>query len=185
MLKNILDQDTYAGTVKTDTLRLLLSLAAKHDMDLISHDIKTAFLYSDLETDENIYLRRPNGVTDDVMPPIVQLQKCLYGLPQASKYFDEHLSARLLSIGFVRFISDAEVFTLSRNGEQVILLKHVDDCLLAATRGSKLLSFVSAELQKSYSLTTSVEPTNFVGLAISRDRLKNPLPFHNRILWRN
>ena len=47
MLKNILDPDTFAGTLKTDTLRLLLSLAAEHDMDLISHDIKTAFLYSD------------------------------------------------------------------------------------------------------------------------------------------
>ena len=52
----------------------------------------------------------------------------------------------------------------------LIFLKHVDDCLLAATRGSKLLEFVSDELKKSYSLTTYIEPTNFVGLAISRDR---------------
>jgi hypothetical protein len=94
----------------------------------------------------------------------------LYGLPQASKHFDEHLSTRLLAMGFVRCISDSEVFTLSRGGEQVVLLKHVDDCLLAATRESKLLSFVSTELSKSYSLTTSVEPTNFVGFAITRDR---------------
>ena len=139
MLKNILDPDTFAGIVRSDTLRLLLSLAAEHDMDLISHDIKTAFLYSDLKADENIYLRRPSGGTDEVMPPIVQLQKCLYGLPQASKYFDEHLSTRLLSNGFVRCISDSEVFTLSRGLEQVILLKHVDDCLLAATIKSNLL----------------------------------------------
>ena len=41
MLKNILDSDTYAGTVRSDTLRLLLSLAAEHDLDLISHDVKT------------------------------------------------------------------------------------------------------------------------------------------------
>ena len=75
MLKNILDPDTFAGTVRSDTLRLLLSLAAEQDMDLVSHDIKTAFLYSDLKADENIYLRRPNRVTDDIMPPIVQLQK--------------------------------------------------------------------------------------------------------------
>ena len=74
MLKNILDPDTFAGTVRSDTLRLLLSLAAEHDMDLVSHDIKTAFLYSELKPDEHIYLRCPNGVTDDVMPPIVQLE---------------------------------------------------------------------------------------------------------------
>ena len=57
-------------------------------------------------------------------------------------YFDEHLSLRLLAMGFVRYVLDAEVFALSRGEEQVILSKHVDDYLLAATRGSKLLSFV-------------------------------------------
>ena len=48
MLINNLSDDNYVGTVRADTLRLLLSLAAEHDMDLVSHDIKTAFLYSDL-----------------------------------------------------------------------------------------------------------------------------------------
>ena len=69
-----------------------------------------------------------------------------------------------------RLISDSEVFTLTRGSEQVILTKHVDDILLAATRGTSLLDFVSSELSKVYSMTTSVEPTNFVGLFISRDR---------------
>jgi hypothetical protein len=106
MLKNILDSDTYAGTVRSDTLRLLLSLAAEHDMDLVSHDVKTAFLYPSLKPEEFIYLRRPNGSDNTIMPAIVQLKKCLYGLPQASKYFDEHLSSVLINIGFKRLISD-------------------------------------------------------------------------------
>ena len=102
-------------------------LVAEHDMDLVSNDIKTAFLYSDLKPTEDIYLRHPNGVTDDIMSSIVQFKKCSYGLLQASKCFDEHLSSRLLSMGFVFCISDAEVFTLSRGGQQVILLKYVND----------------------------------------------------------
>ena len=48
MLKNILDPAAFAGTVRADALHLILSLAAKHDLDLVLHDIKTAFLYSDL-----------------------------------------------------------------------------------------------------------------------------------------
>ena len=170
MLKNIFDPDTYAGTVRADSIRLLLSIAAEHDLDLVSHDIKTAFLYSDLKPEENIFLRRPTGVSDNIMPYIVQLKKCLYGLPQASKYFDEHLSSRLLAMGFQRCISDAEMFVLSRAGEKVILSKHVDDCLLAGTKGSTLLAYVESELKKTYQLTTTIEPHNFVGLAISRDR---------------
>ena len=76
-------------------------------------------------------------------------------------------------MGFVRCVSDAEMFTLSRSGQQVILLKHVDDCLLAATRESDLLEYVSSESRKSYSITTSVEPTNFVGFAISSNYILN------------
>ena len=62
------------------------------------------------------------------------------------------------------------MFVLSRAGEKVILSKHVDDCLLAGTKGTALLAYVEAELLKSYQLTTTVEPRNFVGLAITRDR---------------
>jgi hypothetical protein len=70
----------------------LFSVAASLDLDLVSHDIKTAFLYPSLKENEDIYLRRPTVATDDVMPPIVKLLKCLYGFSQASKYFDDHLS---------------------------------------------------------------------------------------------
>ena len=54
-------------------------------MDLVSHDIKTAFLCSDLKPTEDIYIRRPPGVDNNIMPFIVKLKKCLYGLPKASK----------------------------------------------------------------------------------------------------
>ena len=75
------------------------------------------------------------------MPPIVELVKYIYGLPQGSKYFDDHLSSTLLSIGFTRCIVDSEVFILRRGDEKVILVKHVDDCLLAGTKGSTLIDF--------------------------------------------
>ena len=94
----------------------------------------------------------------------------MYGLPQASKYFDDHFSSRLLAIGFTRCVSYAEVFILLHGGEHVILSKHIDDCLLATTRGFELLNFVSRELSKFYSPNTSIELSNFVGLEISRDR---------------
>jgi hypothetical protein len=170
MLHNLHDPDTYAGTVRSDTLRLFFSVAATLDLDLVSHDIKTAFLYPSLKEGEDIFLRRPAGASDEVMPPIVKLLKCLYGLPQASKYFDEHLSKSLITMGFTRCISDDQLFILRRGDDYVYLLKHVDDCLLAAPKDSRLLRFVSDELSKTYTLTTDLNPTNFVGLAITRDR---------------
>jgi hypothetical protein len=70
-----------------------------------------------------------------------------YGLPQAFKYFDANLSSTLLSIGFTRCVADSEVFIFRRGDEKVILVKHVDDCLLAATKGSSLFEFVSKSLK--------------------------------------
>ena len=100
------------------------------------------------------------------MPPIVELLKCIYGLPQAAKYFDEHVTERLLAMGFKRCISDTQLFVITKDGETLYLLKHVDDFICGATKGSSLLAFVAAELGKSYTLTSHKEPTNFVGLAI-------------------
>jgi hypothetical protein len=85
-------------------------VAATLDLDLNTHDVKTAFLHPSLKPEEKIYLRRPKGASDNDMPPIVELLKCIYGLPQASKYFDEHISERLITMGFTRCISDDQVF---------------------------------------------------------------------------
>ena len=149
-LKTLFEPDTYAGTVSSSTLRLLLSVAAENDLGLVSHDIKSAFLYSSLKPDEKNYLKRPTCTSDDVMPPIAQLVKCIYGSPQASKYFDDHLSSTLLSIGFTRCIADSEVFILHRDLEKVILVKHVDDRLIAGKKVSSLIDFVSTSLAKVY-----------------------------------
>ena len=73
-------------------------------------------------------------------------------------------------MGFIRCIFDAEVFILERASEKVILSKHVDDCHLAGMRGANLLDLVSKKLTKSNSLTASIEPKNFVDLAIIMDR---------------
>jgi len=57
-------------------------------------------------------LKRPYGLTDAHMPPIVELNKALYSLPKASQNFEEFLSQALLKLGFVRTVSDQQLFIL-------------------------------------------------------------------------
>ena len=45
MLKSSPDSDLYAGTVRSDSMRLLYYIIASEDLDLMSIDVKTAFLY--------------------------------------------------------------------------------------------------------------------------------------------
>ena len=50
-------QYTYSPVVKYDALRILFAIAAQYDLELVQVDIKTAYLYGDLE--ETIYVKIP------------------------------------------------------------------------------------------------------------------------------
>jgi hypothetical protein len=52
-------EGTYSLVVKHDTLRVILSLVATLDLDMSQLDVKTAFLYGEIE--EEIYLEQPEG----------------------------------------------------------------------------------------------------------------------------
>ena len=50
-------------------------------------------------------MRRPTGLTDIDMPPVVRLNKCIYGIPMASAQFREHSDSTLRSLGFLPLAS--------------------------------------------------------------------------------
>ncbi len=62
-------------------VRLLLALAALEDWELEALDIKTAFLYGEL--DQEIYMEQPEGFIKD-RSKVWKLLHALYGLKQAS-----------------------------------------------------------------------------------------------------
>nr|GEZ45207.1 zinc finger, CCHC-type [Tanacetum cinerariifolium] len=90
--------DTYAPVARITTIRLLLALAAIHDLVIHQMDVKTAFLNGDL--DEAIYMKQPEGF---VMPghenKVCKLKKSLYGLKQAPKQWHQKFDDVVLSNG--------------------------------------------------------------------------------------
>jgi hypothetical protein len=101
-----------SGTVKSESVRLLLSIAAKLDLELLRIDVPAAILYPSIPKDGPIYMRRPTGLTDTDMPQVVRLNKCIYGLPMASAKFREHSDKTLRSLGFSPLASDTCVIPL-------------------------------------------------------------------------
>nr|GEY21380.1 zinc finger, CCHC-type [Tanacetum cinerariifolium] len=91
--------DTYAPVARISTIRLLLALAAIHDLVIHQMDMITAFLNGDL--DEKIYMKQPEGF---VMPEreskLCKLKKSLYGLKQAPKQWHQKFDDVVLSNGF-------------------------------------------------------------------------------------
>jgi ATP-binding cassette subfamily B (MDR/TAP) protein 1 len=75
--------ETFSSVVKYDTLRVILSSVAVNDREMSQLDLKTAFLYGEL--DEEIYLEQPEGfILSEQEDSVCHLHKCLYGLKQAS-----------------------------------------------------------------------------------------------------
>ena len=54
--------ETFAPTVQLASVRVLLSLIVQHRLKPFQWDVGTAFLYSELEGDVDIYVRAPEGL---------------------------------------------------------------------------------------------------------------------------
>ena len=73
-----------APTARLTTVRLMLAWAAYQDWEIQQIDIKSAYLYGELNSDEEIYIRPPPGKLINIQPgQVLKLKKALYGLKQA------------------------------------------------------------------------------------------------------
>jgi len=165
----IFDTETYAGTVRSESVKFVIAIAAELDLDLESIDVKTAFLHGDLEPGEIIYMRRPAGMTDADMPEVVQLVKCIYGLPQASQRFRKHSDGELRRAGFKPLISDPCVYLKSEGSDFIIAMIHVDD-IGFATSSSAMLAEVKRSLSETYEISVIKDMEYYLGMHILRDR---------------
>ena len=70
-------QETFALVAKMNTVRILLSLAAHYNWQLLQYDVKNAFLHGDL--DEEIYMNIPPGFEGNTSNKVCKLKKALMG----------------------------------------------------------------------------------------------------------
>ena len=74
-------EETYAPVAKLNTIRLLVTLATKHNQRIHQLDVKYSFLNGDLK--EEVYLVHPEGFVQKGQEQFVcRLNKAIYGLKQ-------------------------------------------------------------------------------------------------------
>ena len=142
--------DTYAPVARISTIRLLLALAAIHNLVIHQMDVKTAFLNGELN--EEIYIKQPEGF---VMPgnehKVCKLVKSLYGLKQAPKQWHQKFDDVVLSNGFVLNQADKCVYSkFDATGKGVIICLYVDDMLIFGTdqdQVDKTKEFLSSKFE--------------------------------------
>ncbi|KAK4387640.1 Retrovirus-related Pol polyprotein from transposon TNT 1-94 [Sesamum angolense] len=121
--------DTYSPVARLTTIRVLIALASVYNLSIHQMDVKTAFLYGELE--EEIYMDQPEGfVAHGNEHKVCKLVKSLYGLKQAPKQWHEKFDQTILAFGFTVNENDKCIYCKVKGDRIIILCLYVDDILL-------------------------------------------------------
>ena len=164
-------EETFAPTLRFDSLRMLLAIAAHDDLHIHQMDVVSAYLAGKLE--EEIYMEPPEGLPYDTTKRMAcRLIKGLYGLKQSGRVWNNTFRTTLTSLGFARLTGDNSVF-LNRNSGVIIAL-YVDD-LLIFSKEITAINGVKAALQKVYKMKDLGEADVCLGIQIRRNRKNRTL----------
>ena len=135
--------NTYAPVAKLPSVCAVLAIANRQNMELHQVDIKGAYLNSDLNDDEVIYMRPPPGYAPEGLNShVLCLKHMLYGLKQSGRQWYQKLTWIFVdSMGFVHCDVDQAVFFKHANPDLTIIIVHVDDCMIAATSLALITDF--------------------------------------------
>jgi len=119
--------ELFSPVVRFESVRTIFALAALEQWKVWSLDVKSAFLYGDL--DEEIYMEQPAGFSiKGQEKKVLRLRRAIYGLKQATRAWWTRLNKSLEVLGFTKLYSDAGIFVSRHNdGTMVIMLAYVDD----------------------------------------------------------
>ena len=162
--------DTFSPTLAYSSLRLILALAVNHGWGLRQLDVVTAFLKAKLPADEVVYMSPPPGL-DIPAGHALRLQRCLYGLKQASHHWNQELHTTLLRLGFVRSNADPCIYLkFDRDDGRLVALVgvYVDDMIIGGEDRS--LKAAVAGLKSKYEITDEGQPRHLLGITINYDR---------------
>jgi hypothetical protein len=162
--------ETFAPTVRMDTLRLFLATVAAEDMECVQFDIKNAFTESHLK--EEIYISPPQGV-DVKKGYALQILRSLYGLKQAARDWNILIKKELLAWGFVQSLADPCLYV--HKEKSLRLLVYVDD-IVAAAKKQGLIDWFYEKLSRRFNTRNLGEIHKILGIRVTRDR-------KNRIIY--
>lgn len=157
--------EVFAPVARSETLRVLLTVAGTKGFNLKQYDFKTAFLNGELK--EEIYMRPPKGVPSN--GKVFKLKKSLYGLKQAAKVWHESLNGKLIKHGCVQGQPDKCLYIATRNESKLYLIVHVDD-LLVTFNDEQLLETIISAVREEYELKDLGTARQYLGIDIERSQ---------------
>lgn len=153
--------ETYSPVVNMVFIRLLIAYAAVERLKIATFDVKTAFLYGDL--DETIYMDQPKGFEKD-KNKVCLLKRSLYGLKQAPRQWGLKFKNFLIEMKLTNSIVDECVFYCKE--PLLIIGIYVDDGIVFA-RESSSIDYVLKKLRQEFDIHT-MDTNVYLGFEIHR-----------------
>ncbi|CAM8981809.1 unnamed protein product [Rhodiola kirilowii] len=170
--------EIFSPVVKHRSIRVMLSIVAKFDLELEQLDVKTAFLHGKL--DEIIYMRQPNGfVVGNKEEKVCLLKKSLYGLKQSPRLWYKRFDEFMITQGYCRSSYDCCIYVSKdqSGGTRVYLLLYVDDMLIA-NKSMKKIEKLKNQLSSEFEMKNLGPAQKILGMQIMRDMKKGYLFLH-------
>lgn len=154
--------ETFSPVVKFTSIRTILALAAARKMKLKQFDVKTAFLYGDLQ--ESVFMKQPVGY-DNGSGRVCKLLKSLYGLKQSSRCWNKRFTDFITKFDFKPCSADPCVFVREKFKKMTVLAIYIDDGLIASDDENDIAAVISFLCKEFEMKSFNVEC--FLGLQIA------------------
>ena len=175
--------ETKSPTVNPMTVMMMINIAAVDDLEVSCHDIKGAFLLTDVDPNEpEMFIRLDKEVAEIFcgMRPqykdyrdnkgymYMKLRKYLYGLPQASHRFNKFMDTKLKFMGFTALPGEPCAYTRVTKEGRVNLALHVDDMLVTGKKEARM-KFLNQFGKQGIEFTTQEGPkVEYLGMTITK-----------------
>lgn len=140
---------SYAGVVSRESIRIALTYAALHHIDVMAADIRNAYLQAPSSEKHYIICGKEFGLENEGR--VALIRRALYGGKVAGRDFWHHLRSCMKHLGFESSRADPDVWfrkstrkpskSSESSGEEYYeyVLLYTDDCLVISDRAEKVL----------------------------------------------
>ena len=161
-------EETFSPVAMIKSIRILLSIAAYYDYEILQMNVKTAFLNGYLK--ENTYKMQPDGfITKSQEHMVCMLHKSIYGLKQASRSWNKCFDQVIKSFVFDQNEEEPCVYRKMQDDIVVFRILYVDDIFLIGN-DFEMLSKVKIQLATQFQMKDLGEVQYVLGIKIIRDK---------------
>ena len=149
--------ETFSQMARSESWRVLLTLAINHKWTVMQWDVKAAYLQADLN--HEIYVK---DLTESGETEYWKLHKALYGLKQAGHEWYNRLRSIMTNAGLTQCIGDPGCFN-GYHGNRIVST-HVDD--MAGYGTPEALTAFERAVEREVELEKLGQPTKLLGMEL-------------------